>query len=158
MLYRILRVDENWHAGLSANNPNYITSVFEHVINKGNNKITELRTSNSEWQSPYITTCGSLNSVLEYRKQFHPLNTHIVQISEDNLPVVKIDLRTLSNRKNYYVRDTNSNELIKDFNIFAKENEVVLLVGYVPATHVQLMEESEFDCGQLYVGMLANLT
>jgi hypothetical protein len=72
--------------------------------------------------------------------------------------VVKIDLRTLSNRKNYYVRDTNSNELIKDFNIFAKENEVVLLVGYVPATHVQLMEESEFDCGQLYVGMLANLT
>ena len=147
MLYRILRVDETWHAGLSANNPNCITSVFDHVMNR----------SNSGWQSPYISTCGSLNSVLEYRKTIHPLNARIVQISEDNLPVVKIDLRLWSNRKNYYVRDTNNNESIKQFNIFAKENEVVLLVGYVPDTHVQLMEETDFDCSQLPVGMLANL-
>jgi hypothetical protein len=68
--------------------------------------------------------------------------------SVDNLPVVKIDLRRLSNRRKQYVPDVDSNASINRFNNFARVYEV-LLVGYVPRTHVQLMKESDFDCEEL---------
>ena len=139
MLYRLLRPEENWRFGLLSTNPNSSTSVFNYVIN-----------FNSEGcVSPYILTCGSLNSVL---KLTTPLaNRNIVQIWEDNLPVVKIDLRTSPNRKNHYCIGYDSPESINLFNNFAKVYEVVLLVGHVPNTHVQLLNESDFDYQQLVV-------
>ena len=61
----------------------------------------------------------------------------IVQISEDNLPVVKIDLRTQENRNNYYTY-MNFKDDIDKFSNYAKLFEEVLLVGDVPASHIQL--------------------
>ena len=61
----------------------------------------------------------------------------IVQISEDNLPVVKIDLRTQENRNNSYTY-MNSKDVIDKFNNYANLFEEVLLVGDVPASHIQL--------------------
>jgi hypothetical protein len=139
MLYRLLRQEENWELGLMANNPNSYTSVFDHVT-KG---------SSSECRSPYISTCGSLNSVIKLKSKSKTHEAQIVRISEDNLPVVKIDLRTLSNRKHHYVPDTDSNESINRYNCFARVYEEVLLVGYVPKTHVELMNESDLNFEQL---------
>lgn len=139
MLYRLLRPEENWEDGLTAKNPNSHTSVVEH-ISTGSNRGS---------QSPYIATCGSLNAVLSFRSKSNISSLHIVQISEDNLPVVKIDLRTWSSRRKHYVPDVDSNESINKFNNFARVYETVLLVGYVPKTHIQLMDESDFDSEQL---------
>ena len=139
MLYRLLRPNENWQDGLMANNPNVIVSVFNHVINGTNNGS----------QSPYISTCGSLISVIKFRMNRDVPRAQIVQISEDNLPVLKIDLRTWSNRKRHYVPGVNTNASINTFNNRAREYEEVLLVGYVPKTHAQLMNESDFNCEQL---------
>jgi hypothetical protein len=73
----------------------------------------------------------------------------IVQISEDNLPVVKIDLRTSSNRSIHYLPGNDSNELINKFNNYANKFEEVLLVGDVPASHIKPMNESDFASVQL---------
>jgi hypothetical protein len=138
MLYRLLRPDEDWQLGVSAKDPNSTKSVFDHVING----------SSWEWQSKYIATCGSLNSVLTFRsKSVNP--GKIVQISEDNLPVVKIDLRTSSNRSIHYLPGNDSNELIDKFNNYANKFEEVLLVGDVPASHIKPMNESDFVSVQL---------
>jgi hypothetical protein len=139
MLYRLLRPDENCQDGLSATNPNVITSVFNHVING----------SSMGWKSPYISTCGSLNSVFKFRSKTNDSRAQIVQISEDNLPVLKTDLRTWSNRRKHYVPGVDTNASINRFNNFARVYEEMLLVGYVPRTHVQLMNESDFDCEEL---------
>lgn len=139
MLYRLLRTREDWEDGLSANSPNLDISALNHVING----------SQSGWKSQYIATCGSLNAVLMFRRKSRNKKAPIVQISEDNLPVVKIDLRTWSNRRKHYERDIRNNLSINNFNYFARIYEVVLLVGYVPRTHIQLMDESDFDCEQL---------
>ena len=80
--------------------------------------------------------------MLKFRSKTNDFGAQIVQISEDNLAVVKIDLRTWSNR---------SNASINRFNNFARVFEEVLLVGYVPETHVQLMNEFDFDMEQLPV-------
>ena len=135
MLYRLLGPEENWQDGLMAKNPNSHTSVFDHVSTG----------SNMGSQSPYISTCGSLNALILLRSQSMYPRAPIVQISEDNLLVVKIDLRTASNRKNHYKLGSDSNASINDFNNFARVYEEVLLVGYVPETHVQLMNEFDFD-------------
>ena len=139
MLYRLLRKSEDWQDGLKAKNPNSSLSVFQHVT-KG---------SSSGCQSRYISTCGSLNSVKRLKSKSKTRDAHIVQISEDNLPVVKIDLRTSSNRKNHYNIGSDSNALINDFNNFARVYEEVLLVGYVPKTHVQRMDASDLHCDDL---------
>ena len=89
----------------------------------------------------------SQNSVLRLSKKNS--KRQIVQIFEDNLPVIKIDLRLSSNRKNHYVLERESISSINRFNNFARVYEEVLLVGYVPKTHVQLMNESDFYCEQL---------
>ena len=68
----------------------------------------------------------------------------IVQISEDNLPVEKIDLRTSANRSIHYLPGNDSNELINKFNNYANKFEEVLLVGDVPASHIQPMTEADF--------------
>jgi hypothetical protein len=65
----------------------------------------------------------------------------IVQISEDNLPVEKIDLRTSSKRKNHYLPGNDSNELTDTsglkslYNMFQSsylvkqnENDILLLI------------------------------
>ena len=138
MLYRLLRPDEDWKLGISAKDPNSTKSVFDHVING----------SSWEWRSKYIATCGSLNYVLTFRsKSVNP--GKIVQISEDNLPVVKIDLRTSSNRGIHYLPGNDSNELINIFNNYANKFEEVLLVGDVPASHIKPMNESDFASLQL---------
>ena len=141
MLYRLLRKSEDWQDGLKAKNPNSSFSVFEHVTNG----------SIEEFKSRYISTCGSLSSVKRLKSKTRTRDAHIVQISEDNLPVVKIDLRTSSNRKNHYNLGSDSNTLINDFNKFARVYEEVLLVGYVPKTHVQRMNESDLNWEQLPV-------
>ena len=130
---------EDWENGLSANSPNVDVSVFKYAI-KG---------SNSALKSQYIATCGSLNAVLMFRRNSRNKEARIVQISEDNLPVVKIDLRTWSNRRKHYEPEIKLNSSINNFNNYARIYEVVLLVGYVPRTHIQLMDESDFDCEQL---------
>jgi hypothetical protein len=138
MLYRLLRPDEDWQLGVSAKDPNSTKSVFDHVING----------SSWGWQSKYIATCGSLNSVLTFRsKSVNP--GQIVQISEDNLPVAKIDHRTSSNRSIHYLPGNDSNELINKFNNYANKFEEVLLVGDVPASHIKPMNESDFASVQL---------
>jgi hypothetical protein len=43
--------------------------------------------------------------------------------------------------KNHYKLGSDSNASINDFNNFGRVYEEVLLVGYVPETHVQLMNE-----------------
>ena len=132
MLYRLLRPDEDWQLGLSAKDPNSTKSVFDHVING----------SSWGWEAKYIATCGSLNSVLTFRsKSVNP--GKIVQISEDQLQVVKIDLRTSSNRSNHYQVGCQSNELINKFNNYANKFEEVLLVGDVPASHITPMTEAD---------------
>ena len=141
MLYRILRPNQNWELGLFATNPNSDISVVDHVT-KG---------SQRGWKSTYISTCGSLNSVLEIRRQIGTPNAQIVQISEDNIPVVKIDLRTASNRDNHYVPGEDSTDLINTFHYVAKLYEEVLLVGYVPKTHIKPLSESDFVVVQLPV-------
>ena len=133
MLYRLLRPDEDWQLGVSAKDPNSTKSVFDHVING----------SSWGWQSKYIATCGSLNSVLTFRSNSVKPGK-IVQISEDNLPVVKIDLRTSANRSIHYLPGNDSNELINKFNNYANKFEEVLLVGDVPASHIQPMTEADF--------------
>ena len=75
--------------------------------------------------------------MLKLRSKTNDFGAQIVQISEDNLPVVKIDLRRLSNRRKHYVTDVDSNASINRFNNFARVFEEVLLVGYVPKTHIQ---------------------
>ena len=134
MLYRILRPDQNWKLGLFATNPNSTKSVVDHVT-KG---------SQRGWKSPYTSTCGSLISVLQLRRQLGTPNAQIVQISEDNLPAVKIDLRTSSNRKNHYVLGKDRTDLINEFHYVARIYEEVLFVGYVPKTHIKRLDESDF--------------
>jgi hypothetical protein len=87
--------------------------------------------------------------VLTFRSKSKNPRPQIVQISEDNLPVVKIDLRTWSSRRKHYLPDVDSNASINRFNNFARVFEEVLLVGYVPKRHIQLMNKSDFDCEQL---------
>ena len=73
-------------------------------------------------------------------------NPRIVKIWEKNLPVVKIDLRIQENRDNYHIGN-NANENEK-FDNYARAFEEVLLVGYVPETHVELLTASDFPSGQ----------
>ena len=101
------------------------------------------------WKSPYISACGSLNSVLTFRSKSRNSTGQSVQISEDNLPVFKNDLRKWSNGKNHYIHDIDSNESINRFNNFTRKYDEVLLIGYVPNTHVQHMSESDLYCEQL---------
>ena len=145
MLYKVLRPDEylllKESYGLKATHPNSYTSVCNHVINK----------DVAEYQSPYILTCGSLSSVLKLRTAAQYQTAGIVQISEDNLPVAKIDLRTFSSRRKHYKLDTDNYDSINSFNNAAREYEMVLLVGHVPNMHVQLLSESDFNEEQLPV-------
>jgi hypothetical protein len=67
------------------------------------------------------------------------------------MPVVKIDLRTSSNRDNHYVPGEDSTDLINTFHYVAKLYEEVLLVGYVPKTHIKPLSESDFVVVQLPV-------
>ena len=142
MLYRLLRPDESLSVrllqGLSAKQPSFNISVVEHVSTG----------SSAGFQSQYISTSGSLNSVLQFRKN---IEKEIVQISEDCLPVTKIDLRTSSSRSEHFVPGMFPNELINKFNNFARVYEEVLLVGHVPASHIQLLNESDFVVVQLPV-------
>ena len=57
----------------------------------------------------------------------------IVKIWENNLPVIKIDLRTVENRKMYYMDRDRDNIVLSNC---AKKFDEVLLVGHVPETHV----------------------
>ena len=126
MLHRLLRPDEDWQFGLRAINPNSTKSVFDHVSSG----------SSPGWQSQFISTCGNLNAVITFNKNI--LNPTIVKIWENNLPTEKIDLRTPENRRNYY---TDCPDLYKSnlkFDNYAKKFEEMLLVRYVPATHVEL--------------------
>jgi len=138
MLYRLLRSDENWQDGLSAKKTNSSTSVFEYV-------------TNGSWGSlsKYISTCGSLNSVLSFRSKSRNPQGQIVQIWEENLKIEKIDLRPATNRMQFYINCSYSNKSINKFNNFARVFEDVLLVGHVPASHIQPMNEADFVSAQL---------
>ena len=134
-LYRLLRPDETWMNGLSAKDPSSSISVFEHVT-KGS------RGSKSK----YISTCGSLNAVLNFK--INSSNSTIVKIRENDLQTEKkIDLRTQENRNNYYTHK-NAQEDIDRFNNFANKFEEVLLVGNVPGMHVELVTKSDFPPGK----------
>jgi hypothetical protein len=78
MLYRLLRPGENWLLGLWAKNRTSDVSVFIHVI-KG---------SSREYDSIYISTFGSLNAMLNFRSKSMTPGAQMVQIVEDNLPVI----------------------------------------------------------------------
>ena len=138
MLYRLLRPDENWQLGLLAKHPTSQVSVFDHVIHG----------SNWKYQSKYISTCGSLNAMLEFRSNLCKPYAQIVQISEDYSPVLyKIDLRLPEIRSGQYTllgQPQYPIELINKFNNFAMKFEEVLLVGHVPASHIQLVDIASF--------------
>jgi hypothetical protein len=53
--------------------------------------------------------------LLNFRSKTNDFGAQIVQISEDNLPVVKIDLRTWSSRRKHYVPEVDSNASINRF-------------------------------------------
>ena len=130
MLYRRLRPDESWQFGLSAKNDLSDTTVFEHVT-----------TGSQESKSKFISTCGSLNAMFKFTNKW-VYSGRIVKIWEKNLPVVKIDLRAQEYRDNYHIGN-NANEN-KKFDNNARAFEEVLLVGYVPETHVELLTKSDF--------------
>ena len=69
-------------------------------------------------------------------------NPRIANIWEKNLPVVKIYLWTMENWDKYYSRyylfDCNNVSLFEE----------VLLVGYVPETHVELLTKSDWPASQ----------
>jgi hypothetical protein len=137
MLYRLLRPGENWLLGLWAKNRTSDVSVFIHVI-KG---------SSREYDSKYISTFGSLNAMLNFRSKSMTPGAQMVQIVEDNLPVIdKIDLRTSGIRSEQYILDHPQypNALINKFNNYAKKFEEVLLVGHVPPSHIQPVEVASF--------------
>jgi hypothetical protein len=124
MLYRLLRPDENIENGLMATDPLSDTTVFQHVCKK----------TDSTLKSKFISTCGSLQAVLAFKGDIP--NPIIVKIWEKNLPVVRIDLRTKENRNKYC---TDANNFFHDE---AMLFQLVLLVGYVPETHVELYTPS----------------
>jgi hypothetical protein len=137
MLYRLLRPDENWENGLSAKSPFSDVSVFDHVISG----------SSMDFNSKYISTFGSLNAMLKFRSKSLTPGAQMVQIVEDDLPVIeKIDLRTSIIRRNQYIPDHPQfpNALINKFNNYAKKFEEVLLVGNVPKSHIQLVDVASF--------------
>ena len=134
MLYRLLKPGDKWQDGLKAKDPNSTISVFDHVIN------------GSSWlsKSKYVSKCGSLKAVLTFRsKSLNP--GIIVQISEDKLPVEKIDLRTSSNRSDHYEVGRHCDELINKFNNYANKFQEVLLIGDVPASYIEALDESDSD-------------
>ena len=136
MLYRLLRLDEHSELGLSAKRPLSDVSVFDHIING----------SNHNFDSKYISTFGSLNAMLNFRSTTFNPDAQMVQICEDNLPVdEKIDLRTSEIRSHYYNLDDPQfpNGSINKFNNYAKKLEIVLLVGNVPTTHINLLSEAD---------------
>ena len=130
MLYRLLGPNENWQFGLSAKNALSDKTVFKHVT-------TGSRVSGSK----FISTYGSLNAMLRFTDNCYN-SIKIVKIWEKNLPVVKIYLRIQENRDNYHIGN-NANENEK-FDNYARAFEEVLLVGYVPETHVELLTKYDF--------------
>ena len=131
MLNRLLKPDESIKNGLSAKDPLSNTTIIQHVTNRSNNTL----------KSKFISTCGSLQTVLAFAE--NKPNPRIAKIWEKNLPVVKIDLRTQENRNNYYADEH------EEFHAFANTCEEVLFVGYVPETHVELLTGSDFANGQM---------
>ena len=126
MLYKLLRPDESIEYGLSATYPLSDKSVFEHIINR----------SNVLFQSQFITTCGSLKAVFALNGE--NANPRIAKIWEKNLPVVKIDLRTKENWAKYCAKHNGS------VNNDGCKFDEVLLVGYIPETHVELLTNFDF--------------
>ena len=76
-------------------------------------------------------------------------NPRIAKIWELDLPVVKYDLRTRENRRCFYIGGESGYESNYEFENSAIEIEEVLLVGHVPATHVELLTGSDFPSGQI---------
>ena len=126
-LYRLLRKDEDWSFGLSAKNPIAEKSVFDHVIDG----------SRTGWQSQYIATCGSTETVKMFESNSHSPG-HIVRILVDDSQVTIIDLRTSVQRSSHYQPDNLANDLIEKFNNYANKYETVLLVGNIPIVYVRL--------------------
>ena len=143
MLYRLLREDESIQNGLSAKNVDAKKSVFAHV----------LIGSNWEWESQYISTCGSMKAVLLLDPYCR--DRRIVKIWEKNLPVIKIDLRTEENRKMYFMDRKCRDQIL--FNKYAKTRDEVLLVGHVPETHVELLTDSDIRSGKLPIFNIAGV-
>ena len=126
MLYRLLGPNENWQFGLSAKNALSDKTVFKHVT-------TGSRVSGSK----FISTCGSLNAMLRFTDNCYN-SIKIVKIWEKNLPVVKNDLRTKENWGKYCAKHNGS------VNNDGCKFDEVLLVGYIPKTHVELLTNSDF--------------
>ena len=130
MLYRLLRRYESIENGLIAKDPLSDESVYNHITSSG--KVG--------FQSKFISTCGSLSAVLKFAgvNEF----PRIAKIWEKNLPVVKIDLRESKNWEKYYTKYSEGDtSLGSDF-------EEVLLVSYVPETHVELLTKSDWPASQ----------
>jgi hypothetical protein len=130
MLYRLLRRYESIENGLIAKDPLSDESVYNHITSSG--KVG--------FQSKFISTCGSLSAVLKFAgvNEF----PRIAKIWEKNLPVVKIDLRKSENWEKYYTKYNVGDSRI------GSEIEEVLLVGYVPETHVELLTKSDWPASQ----------
>lgn len=129
MLYRLLRRDERLMDGLYAKDPLSTTSVFDYVI-KGSNGTP----------SKYISTCGSWKAVNSFQSKY-PGSVRIAKIQKDKLPssVKIIDLRLQESRDPYIDEDEDTRSIGK-FNKYAKKYEVVLLVGHVPGTCIELSD------------------
>ena len=126
-MYRLLRTDESWEKGLHGKNSYSTTSVFDHVIRGSYGA-----------RSKYISTCGSWEAMNDFRKKS---TGQIVKIQKDKLPssIEIVDLRRKKNRYQYIGNDKDEHS-IKKFHNFAKKFEVVLLVGNVPESSLQLCD------------------
>lgn len=128
LLYRLLRGNENFQFGLSANDPNSNVAVFNHVAYGSNGP-----------DSKYISTCGSLEAVRRFASNSWN-GGMIVSLNTDLAPGVEvIDLRDLLVRNNYIPQNASA-EALSRFNNFATAFEEVLLVGNIPANCIQLIE------------------
>jgi hypothetical protein len=104
-----------------------------------------------EYDSIYISTFGSLNAMLNFRSKSMTPGAQMVQIVEDNLPVIdKIDLRTSGIRSEQYILDHPQypNALINKFNNYAKKFEEVLLdfLPIDPAANFLLVLKAYTTC------------
>lgn len=134
-VFRLLHPDEynTYINGISAKDPYSTTSVFQHVVY-----------GSGGTRSRYISTCGSLDAVLDFRSKSKTPNGPIIRINITTLPpgIEKIDLRSEINRMPY-IENTPDVDAIPRFHRFTNHFQEVLLhavVGFIPAGCIELVQ------------------
>ena len=131
VVYRLLRWDEQSANGINAKDPDSKVSVFHHVI----------RGSCADQNSRYISTCGSLNAVNDFKSKSKAPGD-IVAIQLDKLYQDQIiDLRNPWIRHKCAVpNDIIEEKFKRKFENYARKFEEVLLIGFVPPKAITIVQ------------------